>query len=166
MMYRRGWLKPPKLDYARPDRAPGDPDFDRPQYRREDWAFLWTLLIIGCTGYVLEAARLVWLQARPMSGTRAGGRRSARCSRRRCAPSGSARSGGGVLRHGLWWFHGLIALAFIALIPFTKVKHIFTAAASLMVRDPLAAQRLPRIPGIAGSSPASPRSRISPGSSC
>jgi Fe-S oxidoreductase len=40
----------------------------------------------------------------------------------------------------------LIALLFIALIPATKVKHIFTAAASLMVRDPLAAQRLPRIP--------------------
>ncbi len=48
MMYRRGWLRLPKLDYARPDRAPGDPDFDRPQYRREDWAFLWMLLIIGC----------------------------------------------------------------------------------------------------------------------
>jgi threonine dehydratase len=30
--------------------------------------------------------------------------------------------------------------------PFTKVKHIFTAAASLMVRDPQAAQRLPRVP--------------------
>src|SRR5271165_1144450 len=65
MMYRRGWLKLPKLDYAQPDRSPGDPDFDRPQYRREDWAFLWVLLIIGCTGYLLEAARLVWLADRP-----------------------------------------------------------------------------------------------------
>jgi hypothetical protein len=44
MMYRRGWLKLPKLDYARPDRSAGDADFDRPQYRREDWAFLWTLV--------------------------------------------------------------------------------------------------------------------------
>ena len=50
MMYRRGWMRLPKLDYARPDRVPGDPDFDRPQYRREDWAFLWLLLIIACTG--------------------------------------------------------------------------------------------------------------------
>ena len=65
MMYRRGWMKLPKLDYARPDRSPGDPDFLRPEYRREDWAFLWTLVVIGCTGYLLEAARLVWLQARP-----------------------------------------------------------------------------------------------------
>jgi hypothetical protein len=50
MMYRRGWLKPPKLDYARPDRSAGDADFERPQYRREDWAFLWTLVVIGATG--------------------------------------------------------------------------------------------------------------------
>ena len=50
------------------------------------------------------------------------------------------------MRQNLWWFHGLLALLFIALIPFTKVKHIFTAAGSLMFRDPLAAQRLPRVP--------------------
>ena len=31
MMYRRGWMKLPKLDYARPDRSPGDPDFLRPR---------------------------------------------------------------------------------------------------------------------------------------
>jgi Fe-S oxidoreductase len=146
MMYRRGWLKLPKLDYARPDRSLGDPDFDRPQYRREDWAFLWTLLIIGCTGYLLEAARLVWLQARPdvwdtrwyspVGAAVAEGLRSL----------GLSAHGGEVLRSSLWWFHGLLALTFIALIPFTKVKHIFTALGSLMVRDPLAAQRLPRIP--------------------
>jgi len=146
MMYRRGWMRLPKLDYARPDRSPGDPDFDRPQYRREDWAFLWTLLIIGSTGYLLEAARLVWLEARhdvwdtrwwsPVGALIAEGLRAA----------GLNASGGGSLRLGLWWFHGLLALAFIALIPYTKVKHMFTAAGSLMARDPQAAQRLPRIP--------------------
>jgi Fe-S oxidoreductase len=146
MMYRRGWLRLPKLDYTRPDRVPGDADFERPQYRREDWAFLWILVIIGGTGYLLEAARLVWLHARPeVWGVRwwspvgafvAEGLRAL----------GMTEQGGAVLRHGLWWFHGLLALAFIALIPYTKVKHIFTSAASLMVRDPLASQRLPRIP--------------------
>ena len=29
MMVRRAFLKPAKLDYARPDRAPGDPQYDR-----------------------------------------------------------------------------------------------------------------------------------------
>jgi Fe-S oxidoreductase len=146
MMYRRGWMRLPKLDYARPDRAPGDPDFDRPQYRREDWAFLWLLLIIACTGYVLEAARLVWLQQRadvwdtrwwsPLGALLAEGMRA----------MGLGANAGGLVRHGLWWFHGLIALILIALIPYTKVKHIFTAAASLLVRDPQAAQRLARVP--------------------
>jgi Fe-S oxidoreductase/nitrate reductase gamma subunit len=146
MMYRRAWLKPPKLDYARPDRSPGDPDFDRSRYRIEDWAFLWTLLIIGATGYLLEAARLVWLEAEPkvwdtrwwspVGAAIAAGLRG----------SGLSAAAGGELRHGLWWLHGLLALALIALIPYTKVKHMFTAAGSLLVRDPLAAQRLPRIP--------------------
>jgi len=146
MMYRRGWLKLPKLDYARPDRAPGDADFDRPQYRREDWAFLWTLLVIGFTGYLLEAARLVWLHDRPdVWDTRWWSPVGAALAALLEA-AGLGAHGGGVLRLGLWWFHGLLALVFIALIPFTKVKHIFTAAASLMVRDPRAAQRLPRVP--------------------
>jgi Fe-S oxidoreductase len=146
MMYRRGWLRLPKLDYARPDRSPGDPDFNRPQYRREDWAFLWTLLIIGFTGYLLEAARLVWLQAQPdVWDTRWWSPVGALIAAG-LAALGLDAHGGGVLRLGLWWFHGLLALVFIALIPYTKVKHIFTAAASLMVRDPLAAQRLPRVP--------------------
>jgi Fe-S oxidoreductase len=146
MMARRGWMRLPKLDYARPDRVAGDPDFDRPQYRREDWAFLWILVVIGATGYVLEAARLVWLQSRPeVWGTRwwsPVGAALAEAFR----TLGLTADGAAGFRHGLWWFHGLLALAFIALIPFTKVKHIFTAAGSLMVRDPLAAQRLPRIP--------------------
>lgn len=146
MMIRRGWMKLPKLDYARPDRSPGDPDFDRPRYRREDWAFLWTLVIIGCTGYLLEAARLVWLEARAdVWDTRWWSPVGALIAEALRAVGLSAR-GGGILRLSLWWFHGLLALVFIALIPFTKVKHIFTAAASLMVRDPLAAQRLPRVP--------------------
>jgi Fe-S oxidoreductase len=146
MMVRRGWMKLPKLDYARPDRSPGDPDFDRPQYRREDWAFLWILVIIGCTGYVLEAARLVWLEGRPdVWDTRWWSPVGAAVAELMRA-AGLTPAAGGALRHALWWFHGLIALVLIALIPWTKVKHIFTAAASLMVRDPLAAQRLPRIP--------------------
>ncbi|HEX3848075.1 MAG TPA: heterodisulfide reductase-related iron-sulfur binding cluster [Steroidobacteraceae bacterium] len=146
MMYRRGWLRLPKLDYARPDRAPGDPDFDRPQYRREDWAFLWLLLVIGATGYLLEAARLVWLAGRPdVWDTRWWSPVGAAVAEA-LAAGGLGADGAGLLRHGLWWFHGLIALFLIALIPRTKVKHIFTAAASLMVRDPLAAQRLPKVP--------------------
>jgi hypothetical protein len=53
MMYRRKWLNLPKLDYKRVDRQEGDADFDRSQYRREDWAFLWSFILIGITGFIL-----------------------------------------------------------------------------------------------------------------
>ena len=146
MMYRRGWLRPPKLDYARPDRQPGDPDYDRGGYRREDWAFLWTLLVIVATGYLLEAARLVWLEATPEVWNYRWWSPAGAVLAEAMRAAGMTRATGGALRQGLWWFHGVVALLFIALIPFTKVKHIFTSAGSLMLRDPLAAQRLPRVP--------------------
>lgn len=146
MMYRRKWLNLPKLSYARLDRQPGDPDFDRPQYRREDWAFLWSFILIGITGFVLEAARLVWLADRP-----------AVWDYRMWSPVGAilaeimqalglTADGAANLRTGLWWFHGLLALTFVACIPYTKIKHIFTASASLMFKDPLAGRRLPKVP--------------------
>ncbi len=144
MMYRRKWLKPPKLEYARPDRTEDEPDYDRSWYRTEDWAFLWTLILIGITGFMLEAARLVWLQGD-----------STVWEYRWWSPVGTllayllqgagvSADGGGVLRLYLWWFHGLLAFAFIALIPFTKVKHIFTAMVSLAMRDERPAACLPK----------------------
>lgn len=146
MMYRRKWLHLPKLDYKRVDRQEGDPDFDRSQYRREDWAFLWSFILIGITGFILEAMRLVWLSDRP-----------AVWDYRMWSPVGAllaqamqavglTAEGAGSLRPSLWWFHGLISLTFIAFIPYSKIKHIFTAAASLMFKDPLAGRRLPRVP--------------------
>ncbi|EMR13502.1 hypothetical protein MPL1_04642 [Methylophaga lonarensis MPL] len=146
MMYRRKWLKLPKLDYQRPDRQPEDPDYDRSAYRREDWAFLWTLIIIGITGFMLEAARLVWLiDNAAIWETRWWSPVGALMAEAMLLLGFTAESAG-IFRTGMWWFHGVLALTFIALIPYTKVKHIFTASASLMFRDPLAGRRLPAVP--------------------
>ncbi|WP_417542034.1 heterodisulfide reductase-related iron-sulfur binding cluster [Methylophaga thalassica] len=146
MMYRRKWLKLPKLDYKRPDREPTDPDYDRSAYRREDWAFLWGFIIILITGFLLEASRLIWLMNdatvwdyrwwSPVGALIANALHGL----------GMGPEAAGNFRTGLWWFHGFIALSFVALIPFTKVKHIFTASASLMFRDPMAGRRLPMVP--------------------
>ncbi len=146
MMYRRQWLNLPKLDYKRVDRQPGDPDFDRSQYRREDWAFLWSFILIGITGFILEASRLVWLSEQATV-----------WDYRFWSPVGALLAeimhglgltdqSAGVLRPYLWWFHGLLSLTFIACIPYSKIKHIFTAASSLMFKDPLAGRRLPMVP--------------------
>lgn len=146
MMYRRKWLKLPKLDYTRPDRQPEDPDYDRSAYRREDWAFLWGFIIILITGFLLEASRLVWLMEDPNVWDHRWWSPVGALIAHTLNTLGMGPEGAGMFRTGLWWFHGIIALAFVALIPFTKVKHIFTASASLMFRDPLAGRRLPAVP--------------------
>ena len=144
MMYRRKWLALPKLDYARPDRTAEEPDYGRSQYRREDWLFLWALILIGITGFLLEADRLIWLQMD-----------AAVWDYRWWSPVGAliaavldgigmTSAGAGTLRYSLWWFHGLLAFGFIGLLPFTKAKHIFTAMGSLVVRDAKSAARLPK----------------------
>lgn len=146
MMYRRKWLHLPKLDYKRVDRQEGDPDFDRSQYRREDWAFLWSFILIGITGFILEATRLVWLSGRPVVWDYRMWSPVGALLAHSMQAVGLTAEGAGSLRLGLWWFHGLISLTFIAFIPYSKIKHIFTAAASLMFKDPLAGRRLPRVP--------------------
>lgn len=139
MMVRRAASSSVRLDYTRPDREPGEPQFDRRLYRRGDWAFLILLLVIALTGFLLEGVRIAmeqpgyggtqfvgWLVAQPLAGV------------------GGATLAG--VRHGLWWFHGLLAIAVVASIPYTKAAHMLTSTVSLALRDPDAGRRLAPIP--------------------
>ena len=128
---------PRKLDYARPDRAPGEPQFDR---RR------------------LPPRRL---GVRRDPARDRDHRLRARGRADRDGPPGLRRHpvrrlgrGAGPhrhrlhrpvlagLRHGLWWFHGLLAITFVASIPYTKAAHMIASYVSLSLRDPLAGKRL------------------------
>ncbi|HEX5539757.1 MAG TPA: Fe-S oxidoreductase, partial [Methylophilaceae bacterium] len=110
MMYRRKWLKLPKLDYKRLDRQPGDADYDRSEYRREDWAFLWSFILIGITGFILEAARLVWLSGRPSVWDYRMWSPIGATIAHTMQAMGLTPAGAASLRSGLWWFHGMLAL--------------------------------------------------------
>jgi Fe-S oxidoreductase len=132
MMVRRA-RGPRKLDYRRPDRDPDEPQFDRRTYRR------------ALTGFLLEGVRIA-MDAPGYSVTQFGGWVVAQ------ALVGLPESILAGARHGLWWFHGLLAIAFVASIPYTKAAHMLTSYLSLSFRDPLAGKRLPPAPVAEGES--------------
>jgi Fe-S oxidoreductase len=134
-MVRRGVIRPRKLDYARPDRQPGDPQFDRRVYVVGDWAFTVILLVIALTGFLLEGVRIA-MDDPGYGATQFGGWVVAQ------ALTGVDHATLAGLRHGLWWLHGLLAIAFVATIPYTKAAHMLTSFLSLSLRDPLAGRRL------------------------
>ncbi|HTU86486.1 MAG TPA: (Fe-S)-binding protein [Solirubrobacteraceae bacterium] len=139
MMVRRAVIRPRKLDYARPDRAPGDPQFDRRVYEVGDWVFVGTLLVIALTGFLLEGVRIA-MSDPGYGGTQFGGWIVAQ------ALTGLSYPVLAGLRHGIWWFHGLLAITFVASIPYTKAAHMFASYLSLSLRDPVAGKRLEGIP--------------------
>ncbi len=134
MMVRRGAMRPPQLDYTRPDLPPDK--YDRKPYVTDDKIFLWLLLLIGITGFLIEGARI---QADGMP------------EFERWSPVGYALAAlmegmpVDTIHMGVWWFHGIIVLAFLAYMPFSKAMHMVVDFANLMFRDELAARRLPRV---------------------
>ena len=137
MMVRRAILRPRKLDYARPDRAAGEPQYDRRLYRRGDWIFLGLLLYLALTGYVLEGVRIAMDHPGDNAFSPAGW-----VVAQLIDPLGLSHGALGVVRRGIWWSHGLVAIAFVAAIPYTKATHMVSSWASLVLKDPLAGKRL------------------------
>jgi Fe-S oxidoreductase/nitrate reductase gamma subunit len=135
MMLRRGVLRPRKLDYARPDREGQTPE--RRVYRVGDWVFVGALLVLVLSGYALEGARIAMDQP-GHNGFSPGGWLAAQAYTGLGASDGTLHA----VRHAIWWSHGLLALAFVAAIPYTKASHMLGSFTSLVVRDPLAGKRL------------------------
>ncbi|MEE9372271.1 MAG: heterodisulfide reductase-related iron-sulfur binding cluster [Saprospiraceae bacterium] len=133
MMFRRA-KKPAQLDYSRPDLKDGE--YDRTGYKKDDKAFLWLLLTIGVTGFLLEGLRIaadgfpdfeVW------------------------SPVGYAVAHlvdflpTNPIHMYTWWFHAIIVLVFIAYIPYSKAMHMLIDYTNLMFTDDMATQRLSRV---------------------
>jgi Fe-S oxidoreductase len=128
--------KPQRLDYRRPDR-----EEDRTAYVVGDWAFLGSLFFLALSGFLLEAFRIAqtnpsferwspvgWVVGRAFRGLGM------------TAPEASSA------HFATWWTHGVVALSFVASIPFTKAVHMLAAPANVAVRDEGAGKRLPLLP--------------------
>jgi Fe-S oxidoreductase/nitrate reductase gamma subunit len=137
MMIRRAVLKPAKLEYL----------VDRRHYSLGDWMFVVTLLVIALTGFLLEGIRIA-MDHPGYGGTQFVGWLAAQAL---TALPHATLAG---LRHGLWWFHGLLAITFVASIPYTKAGHMLAGFLSLSLKDDRAGARLAPIPAELAGEPA------------
>ncbi|KWV48499.1 hypothetical protein AS156_18690 [Bradyrhizobium macuxiense] len=138
IMAARRWSTQPQFDYSRADRKAGT--YSRLGYVRDDTIFLAILFLIGATGFVTEALRILadrpdfevwsfvgWQLANGLSAV------------------GLSRADANQLHFYCWWLHAILVFTFIAYIPYSKAIHILVDSANLLVRDPVAGKRLPAI---------------------
>ncbi|HLO35684.1 MAG TPA: hypothetical protein VK194_06365, partial [Candidatus Deferrimicrobium sp.] len=148
MAWRRLRFRKPELDYRRVDIAPATSD--RTGFAVGDWVFLGWLLILGVTGFVVEGVRIVassypWFEVFSPVGM---------LLARIFGTLGLSAAGAADLHLGLWWFHAIIALGFVAYIPYAKAIHIVADGVNVALRSPLAGKRLPVLPAVVPPPPA------------
>jgi len=127
---------PARLDYRRPDR-----EEDRSRYVIGDWVFLASLFFLALSGFLLEAFRIT--QTNPSFETWSPIGWAVGHAFRGLGMTAQQASSA---HFATWWTHGVVALAFVASIPFTKAVHMLAAPANVAVRDELAGKRLPPLP--------------------
>lgn len=148
MAWRRLRIRPRALDYGRVDIAPATTD--RTGFAMGDWVLIAFLAILGITGFVVEAVRIVansfpWFEVwSPVGWLSASGLAAVGLE---AAPAAS-------LHTVLWWGHAVLALAFVAYFPFAKAIHMLADPANLALRSPLAGRRLPVLSQAAAPAPA------------
>jgi Fe-S oxidoreductase/nitrate reductase gamma subunit len=108
----------------------------------EDDLFIWTLFLLGVGGYVTEGVRILgtgrpdfetvsfvgWFVADVLEVV------------------GMNADLAAAIYPAVWWSHSLLALAFVAAVPYAKPFHMISSYANLVARDEDAGRRLPRVP--------------------
>ncbi len=108
----------------------------------EDDLFVWTLFLLGLGGFLQEGVRIVGENFQPHEAVSVVGMTVA-----------IGLNGLGLTPEmataayaPLWWSHALIALTFVATVPYAKPVHMLTSFANVVTRDPKAGTRLPGVP--------------------
>jgi len=138
MIMRRAMFNLSKLDYVRSYAGDNSHNKQTILWVKEDWFFIILLLTIEITGFLQEGLRIL-IDQPPWQAWSPVGCLVAITLKGLWVSPETATS----LRFSNWWFHSFIALAFTALIPWYKAKHMVTALGSLSVRDLKPLSRLP-----------------------
>jgi Fe-S oxidoreductase len=108
----------------------------------EDDAFVWTLFVLGVGGYVIEGLRIVGTGFPEFETVSFVGYFLATVFAGAGMGPGLAES----LYWFGWWSHALLALGFVALIPYAKPFHMISSFANVVAADEKAGKRLPDVP--------------------
>lgn len=134
LAYRRR-RKPFRLDYQRVDDVPSN----RGGYVLDDRVFLFILLFLGISGFLLEGFRIAATDFPSFERASVAGWLVALLF------SGLSEAGADTARTATWWIHAVAALSFIAAIPFSKAMHMVVDPANLAVTDRDSARSLPAV---------------------
>lgn len=99
-------------------------------HQASDWLVLALLLAIGVTGYLVEGLRIVHAQT-PLPGLSPVGYIASQTM----VLAGLTPNAAAGWHYVLWWGHAWLALAFIAIMPYTRLLHALAGTLNLAVRD-------------------------------
>jgi len=108
----------------------------------EDDLFIWTLFLLGAGGYLLEGLRILGTGYPPFETVSFVGWFVADV----LAIAGLSQAGAAALYPLGWWSHAIIALVFVASVPYAKPLHMLASFANVVTRDEKAGKRLPGVP--------------------
>lgn len=137
MMFRRSVQRPTKLDYTPQDPRGASSAKKAKQYTAGDWTFLLTLVFIGVTGYAVQGVRLA-MEDPSYQLAHFGG-----IPFTWLFDSMLSESGLDVMRHSLWWVHGVVSVIWFSSIPYTKASHMLTSVVTLALRQQPSVTREP-----------------------
>lgn len=126
--------------------ATRDSRLHHPHTSLEDDLFIWSLFILGITGYIIEGVRILGTGFPNFETVSFVGLGVAHLFE----GLGMSQAIGQAIYPGLWWFHSIIALSFIALLPYAKPLHMLTSFANIVTSDKKSKRRLPGVPQDAG----------------
>ncbi len=109
---------------------------------REDDLFIWGLFLLGVGGFLVQGVSMVGQEIRTEEFVSFVGIVTAWA----LEGAGLTPETAAAIYPVVWWHHSLIALWFIAWIPYAKPFHMLSSFANVVTHDPQAGRRLPGIP--------------------
>ncbi|UWG46448.1 Membrane associated Fe-S oxidoreductase [Halanaeroarchaeum sp. HSR-CO] len=108
----------------------------------EDDLFVWSLFLLGVGGFLQEGIRILGMGMPDYEVVSFVGWTVANS----LAAAGVSEAGATAAYGPLWWSHAVIALLFVAAVPYAKPLHMLTSFANVVTRDEQAGTRLPGVP--------------------